>query len=144
MRFSTTQDTKIHRRMCRERQTDRLSPLKTEVIIAWWMEIGMAVTAAMMMIMIMIVVLLLLTNPVILCGSHPLLCYFRAQVVIILQTQKHKGKKPTVLIKVLMCGFETLKLNPSWDLLLSQLLADNAVISSVLSVNQQGGFSTSF
>lgn len=97
------------------------------------------------MMMIMIVVLLQITNPGILCGSHLLLYYFRTQVVITLETQKHEGKKPTVLTKVLMCGFETLRLNPSWHLLLSQLLVtDNAVISSALSVNQRGDFSRSF
>lgn len=122
----------------REPQEDHLSALKTDVITAWWAQIGIAVMVVRMMMMtMMIAVLLLLTH-----SFSPLLHYFRA-IVEILQSRHRitRGNKPTVLIKVLMCGFETLRQNPMWDLLLSQLLADNIVISSEMTqVNKAGLF----
>lgn len=112
-----------------------MSALKTEVITAWWAQIGIAVTVVRMTMTI--AVLMLLTH-----SFSPLLHYFRT-IVEILQS-RHRitgGYKPAVLIKVFMCGFETLKLNPLWDLLLSKLLADNIVISSEMTqVNKAGLF----
>ena len=79
----------------------------------------MAVTVTMMMmmmVMMMIVVLLLQTNPFILRSSHPLLRFFRSCSCrnTAISALRHKEKKrPTVLIKVFICGFETLRLqNP--------------------------------
>ena len=66
------------------------------MITVWWADVGMTVTVAkmMMMMMTMIAVSLLLTNPFILCSSHPQLCYFRSQIVEhAIRAQKQEGKK---------------------------------------------------
>ena len=80
-----------------------------------------------MMMMMMTAVLLLLTNPFILRSSRSLLCYFRALIV---QFEHGNRITPAALIKVLICGLETLWGKSPIGFIILPLLADNVVISS--------------